>query len=145
LEAARRFGADVTIHAEEDVPARLRQENDGRLADLVIVCTGATPAITQALQSVERGGTVLFFAPTSPGVAIPISVNDFFFRNDITLTTSYAGSPADYAAALELIRTRSVNVRDMITHRLSLAETSLGFQLVANAQDSIKVIVEPQR
>ena len=144
LEAARSFGADAAIHAEEDVPARLRQENDGRLADLVVVCTGATPAITQALESVERGGTVLFFAPTGPGVTIPISINDLFFRNDITLTTSYAGSPADYEAALELIRARSVNVRDMITHRLPLAETGLGFQLVAKAQDSIKVIIEPQ-
>jgi L-iditol 2-dehydrogenase len=145
LEAARRFGADVTLHAEENVPARLRQENDGRLADLVIVCTGAASANTQALESVERGGTVLFFAPTGPGVTIPISINDLFFRNDITLTTSYAGSPADYAEALELIHARSMNVRDMITHRLSLAETGLGFQLVANAQDSIKVIIEPQR
>jgi L-iditol 2-dehydrogenase len=144
LEAARRFGADAAIHAEEGVPARLRQENDGWLADLVIVCTGAMPAITQALESVERGGTVLFFAPTSPGVTIPISINDLFFRNDITLTTSYAGSPADYAATLELIRARSVRVREMITHRLPLAETGLGFQLVAKAQDSIKVIIEPQ-
>lgn len=145
LEAARRFGADVTLHAEEAVPSRLRQENDGRLADLVIVCTGPPSANTQALESVERGGTVLFFAPTGPGVTIPISINDFFFRNDITLTTSYAGSPADYAEALELIHARSMNVRDMITHRLSLAETGLGFQLVANARDSIKVIIEPQR
>ncbi|MFQ5924889.1 MAG: zinc-dependent dehydrogenase [Dehalococcoidia bacterium] len=145
LEAARRFGADAAIHAEEDVPARLRQLNDGRLADLVVVCTGATPAIAQALKSVERGGTVLFFAPTEPGVTIPISVKDLFFRNDITLTTSYGGSPADALVALELIRSRSVRVREMITHRLSLAETGLGFQLVADAQDSIKVIIEPQR
>jgi L-iditol 2-dehydrogenase len=33
----------------------------------------------------------------------------------------------------------------MITHRLSLAETGLGFQLVSEAKDSIKVIIEPQR
>jgi L-iditol 2-dehydrogenase len=33
----------------------------------------------------------------------------------------------------------------MITHRLPLAETSLGFQLVAEAKDSIKVIIEPHR
>jgi len=145
LKAARRFGADVAIPAEEDVPARLRQVNDGRLADLVVVCTRAEPALTQALQSVERGGTVLFFAPTEPGVTIPISVNDLLFRNDITLTTSYAGSPADYATALELIHARSVHVREMITHRLSLAETGLGFQLVAEAQNSLKVIIEPQR
>ena len=145
LEAAQRFGADVAIHAGEDLPARLRQVNDGRLADLVIVCTGATSAITQALQSVERGGTVLLFAPTEPGVAIPISINELFWRNDITLTTSYAGSPADYMAALELIRAHHICPSEMITHRLSLEETGLGFHLVVSAQDSIKVIIEPQR
>ena len=145
LKAARQFGADAAFHAEEDLPTRLRQVNQGRLADLVIVCTGATSAIAQALQSVERGGTVLFFAPTNLGVTIPLSVNDLFWRNDITLTTSYAGSPADYAAALELIHTRRVRVDEMITHRLSLEEASLGFQLVADARNSIKVIIEPQR
>jgi len=145
LEAAQRFGSDVAIHAGEDLPARLRQVNDGRLADLVIVCTGATSAITQALQSVERGGTVLLFAPTEPGVAIPISINELFWRNDVTLTTSYAGSPADYMAALELIRAHHICPSEMITHRLSLAETGLGFHLVVSAQDSIKVIIEPQR
>jgi len=145
LEAAQQFGADATIHAKEDLPSRLRQVNQGRLADLVIVCTGATSAMAQALQSVERGGTVLFFAPTNPNVTIPISINTLFWRNDITLTTTYAGSPADYTAALELIRARSVHIHKMITHRLGLAEAGLGFQLVADAQNSIKVIIEPQR
>jgi len=145
LEAAQQFGADAAIQAKEDLPSRLRQVNRGRLADRVIVCTGATSAITQALQSVERGGTVLFFAPTELGVTIPISINDLFWRNDITLTTSYAGSPADYTAALELIRARRVHIGKMITHRLGLAEAGLGFQLVAEAQNSIKVIIEPQR
>jgi len=145
LKAARQFGADAAFHAEEDLPTRLRQVNQGRLADIVIICTGATSAIAQALQSVERGGIVLFFAPTNPGVTIPLSVNDLFWRNDITLTTSYAGSPADYAAALELIHARRVRVDEMITHRLSLGEASLGFQLVVDAQNSIKVIIEPQK
>jgi L-iditol 2-dehydrogenase len=145
LKAARQFGADATFHAEDNLPTHLRQVNQGRLADVVIVCTGATSAITQALQSVARGGTVLFFAPTAPGITIPLSINDLFWRNEITLTTSYAGSPADYATALELLRARRVNVDEMITHRLSLKETGIGFQLVANAQDSIKVIIEPQR
>lgn len=145
LEAARRFGADVTLSAKDDVPARLRQANEGRLADLVIVSTGATSALHQALESVDRGGTVLFFAPTQPGVTLPISVNDLFFRNDVTLTTTYAGGPADLATALELIGARRVRVGEMITHRLGLAETGLGFKLVAEARSSLKVIVEPQR
>lgn len=145
LQAARRFGADVVLQADEDLPAQLRQVNQGSLADRVIVCTGATSALNQALQSVERGGTVLFFAPTDPGVTIPVSINELFWRNEITLTTSYGGSPADYTAALELVRAHGATLREMITHRLGLVESGLGFQLVAAARDSIKVIVEPQR
>ncbi len=133
------------IHANEDVLAELKRVNDGWLADKIFVCTGARSANLQALGLVERGGTVLFFAPTDPGVTIPVSINDLFFRNDITLSTSYAGSPADHVIALELIRARRVRVSDMITHRLGLAETAKGFQLVAEASDSIKVIIEPQR
>jgi L-iditol 2-dehydrogenase len=145
LEAARKFGADVAVQAEGYTPAYLRQLADGRLADLVVICTGAVSAINQALESVERGGTVLFFAPTEPGVRVPLSVNDLFWRNEITLTGSYGGSPADYAAALKLIQTGRIRVRDMITHRLGLAEAGLGFQLVAQAQDCLKVIIEPQK
>jgi len=145
LEAAKRFGADAAFHAREDVPARLRQVNGGRLADIVIVSTGAPAAILQALHSVERGGTVLFFAPADRGGTLPLPLNDIFWRNEVTLKSSYAGSAEDHATALELIRTRRVLVREMITHRLSLEETGLGFRLVAAGKESIKVIVEPQR
>ncbi|HEY56931.1 MAG TPA: alcohol dehydrogenase, partial [Dehalococcoidia bacterium] len=102
-------------------------------------------ALLQALEAVERGGTVLFFAPTDPGVTIPVSINELFFRNDVTITTSYAGSPADYQTALRLVRAASLPVRQMITHRFGLAEAGRGFQLVAEAKSSIKVIIEPSR
>jgi len=145
MAAAKKSGADIVIDAAEDVLSALRRANDGQLADKVLVCTGARSANLQALELVERGGAVLFFAPTDPGVTIPVSINNLFFRNDITLTTSYAGSPADHVTALELIRAHRVRVGEMITHRLSLEETSTGFQLVAEAQDSIKVIIEPHK
>jgi L-iditol 2-dehydrogenase len=144
LNAAKRFGADAVIHANDDVPLRLREANDGRLAELVIICTGALSAFTQALQSVDRGGTVLFFAPTDPGVELSVPVNEFW-RNGITLLPSYGASPLDCTQAIELIRSRRVPVRQMITHRLSLEETALGFKLVAEAKESIKVIIEPHR
>jgi L-iditol 2-dehydrogenase len=144
LNAAQRLGADCVINADDDVPARLRQANADRLADLVIVCTGAFPAFRQALQSVDRGGTVLFFAPTEPGIDLPLPINEFW-RNGIVLMPSYGGSPLDISIAIDLIRARRVPVHEMITHRLGLAETGLGFHLVAEGGESIKVIIEPQR
>lgn len=144
LNAAKKFGADVTIHAKGDVPEKLRQSNDGRLADKVIVCTGAASASRQALKCVDRGGTILFFAVPGPDVGIPIPVTDFW-RNEISMMTSYGAAPRDLKESLELISERKVNVHDMITHRLSLAEAGLGFKLVASAGESLKVIIEPQR
>ena len=144
LKAAKKFGAEATIHAKENLPVRLREVNEGRLADLVIVCTGNTQAIAQGLQAVDRGGTVLIFTPKEPGSTVTVSLSEFFSQN-VTLTTSYAGSPADYALALELIKSRRICVEEMITHRLSLAETGLGFKLFTDATESLKVIVEPQK
>jgi L-iditol 2-dehydrogenase len=145
LDAARKLGADVATHAREYRPTSLRQAAGGCLADLVVICSGATSALSQGLESVERGGVVLFFAPTKPDVTISTSINDLFWRNEVTLTSSYGGCPGDYAAALELIKAGKIRVKEMITHRLGLAETGLGFQLVARAQGSLKVIIEPQK
>ncbi len=144
MQAALRFGANTVMNAKEDVATKVREKNDGRLADRVIVCTGALAAMSQALHCVERGGTVLFFAVPEPGIDVPIPLNDLW-RNEITLMTSYGAAPSDLVTALELIQARRVNAQDMITHRLSLTETGLGFKLVAEAKESMKVIIEPQR
>ena len=142
LKAALRFGADAAIHGSEDVPARLCALNDGRLADLVIVCTAAMPAIQQALKSIDRGGTLLFFAPTAAGIDVPIPLFDFW-RDEISVVTSYAGSGADLVESVALIRGRQVRVAEMVTHCLPLSETARGFELTASGQDSIKVLIDP--
>ena len=145
LGMANKLGADNVIKATADLPSAVKKVNQGRLADRVIVCTGAESAVKSALNSVEKDGAVLFFAPAGPGVAIPFSINDLFWRTDVTITTSYAASPADYQTSLDLIAAGTMPLKEMITHRLPLAETGEGFQLVAAAEDSIKVIVEPQK
>jgi len=144
LDAARRMGADAAFHASENVPARLRELNGGELAELVIVCTGALPAFRQALRSVDRGGTVLCFATTEPGVDLPVPINEFW-RNEIKLMPSYGNSPLDALETIELLREKRVVVEPLVTHRLGLAETGMGFRLVAAAGQSVKVIIEPFR
>jgi L-iditol 2-dehydrogenase len=143
LDAAKRFGADVVISATEDVPLMVRQANGGLGADYVIVCSGATLAMTQAFRSVDRGGKILMFAPPLPGVEIPVPFGDLW-KDEVTITSTYAGSPRDIEEAIELLRTKRLVVSDMITHRFGLADTGKGFALVAKAEDSIKVIIDPQ-
>ncbi len=142
LEKAREFGADETINAKSYTTEKLKELNGGRLADKVIVCTGALPAVKQALESVDRGGTVLFFAVPKPGVEVNIPINEFW-RNEVSVLTSYGAAPRDLKEAMELIKKREVCVDDMITHVLPLEKAQQGFRLVADAKESIKVILKP--
>jgi L-iditol 2-dehydrogenase len=143
LGAAVKFGADEVIDATEDVALTFKNMNRGRPADIVVVTTGAERAVIQAFQSVDRGGTILFFAPANKGVSVPLPVNDLFWRNEITLTSSYAANYSEHMIAMELIRQGKVNVRDMVTHRLPLKDTAEGFRLVERADESLKVIITP--
>ena len=142
LGAASRFGADHTVGAAEDVTSFLRNVNEGRLADMVIVCTGARQAIEDSFRLVEPGGTILFFAPSAPEAELRIPYNEFWWSG-IKTVSSYAASPSDLATALELIRAKRVDVAGMVTHRLALKETLAGFRMVEEAGDSIKVIIDP--
>lgn len=144
LDAALAFGADQVLPAGDDLIERLREANEGRLADLVLVCVGAQSAVEQSFRAVDRGGTILFFAPSDPDVKVSMPFNDLW-RQEVTMTSSYAGSPRDIIKAIELIARERINVEDMITHRLPLERTGEGFLLVLNAEDSMKVIIEPQK
>jgi len=144
LKMALSCGADHVFQAEEFNAEKLRQVNEGRLADLVILCAGALQAAYQALASVDRGGTVLFFAVPHPDDKLVLPANEFW-RKEITLKTSYAASLDDLSQTVEILRHRRLTVADLITHRLPLAETGLGFRLVEKAADSMKIIIEPQK
>ncbi|HDQ05314.1 MAG TPA: alcohol dehydrogenase [Candidatus Bathyarchaeota archaeon] len=144
LKLAEKFGANQTIDAKDDLPQKLKELNDGRAADKVIVCTGATQAALTALDCVDRAGTILYFAVPDPTTKIPIPITDFW-RNETTIRTSYGAAPRDLEEALQILAKKQVNVEDMITHRLDIREIAEGFRLVAEAGKSLKVIIEPNR
>jgi L-iditol 2-dehydrogenase len=144
LQLAKKFGADQMLNAKENLTQNLKKVNDGRLADQVIVCTGATSAVLSSLECVENGGTILFFAVPDPSVKLPVPINQFW-RNEITIRTSYGAAPKDLEESMRVLACKQLDVKDMITHRLSLSEAQEGFRLMAEAGKSLKVILEPNR
>jgi L-iditol 2-dehydrogenase len=142
LKIAKKFGADVAINAKENVTKIVKDNNDGMLADFVILCAGFPSAVNQTFESVTPGGTILFFAMTKPGVEIPFNLFDIW-NKQVKIFSTYAGAPKDIVEAIEFIRSKKIEVIDMISHRLPLSEAGKGFQLVVKGQDSIKVILYP--
>jgi L-iditol 2-dehydrogenase len=144
LEMAKEFGAQHTINAKENLVQNLKEANEGRLTDKVIVCTGAKQAALTALDCVDKGGTILFFAVPDPTVKIPVPITSFW-RNEITIKTSYGAAPNDLQESLAILSQKKLEVKDMITHRLNLQQTAEGFRLTAEADKSLKVIIEPNK
>ena len=110
----------------------------------MIVCTGAAQAALTALECVDKGGTILFFAVPDPTVMIPVPITAFW-RNEVTLKTSYGAAPRDLEEALSVLSQKKLNITDMITHRLDIKQAAEGFRLMAEAGESLKIIIEPNR
>jgi L-iditol 2-dehydrogenase len=144
INFAKKSGADFVFNAREFTPEKLKAVNEGRLADRVILCAGSLAAAQQTLESVDRGGIVMFFAVPHPEDKLLLPISEFW-RNEITLLTSYAAIMDDLQQTIELLRAKRVAVADMITHRLPLARTGEGFRLMEAAGESMKIIIEPQK
>ncbi len=143
LNSAKKFGA-IPINANYNVSEKIRSMNNGKLADVVIVCAANQSAYEQAINSVSNGGTILFYAPADPGVNLNLDMNEIW-KKGVKILSSYAAAKDDLKKAIDLIRTKKVNVKDMITHRFPLKDVQKGFQLTAHPHNSLKVIIEPHK
>jgi L-iditol 2-dehydrogenase len=141
LAAAEASGA-LPVPAQGDVVGAVRKALGGRLADVVLVCTGAPAALRQAAQCVQPGGSVLWFAPAGPEQRLDLPFNELW-RNEVRFASSYAAAPRDLRQSLALLAARRVRVEDLVTHALPLAEAQRAFTLVAEAKEGLKVVLRP--
>ena len=131
LEKARQFGADEVFNANEE---------PGIKADRIIMCTGAMPAFEAAFRYIDRKGTIMLFAIPNKNILIPV---EDFWRNELSIVSSYGAAPVDLEEALELIKNGTINVKDMITDRVRLEDIQKGFKIAGGAGNSLKVVVVP--
>jgi len=142
LQKAKEFGADAVFNANVDLPSRIKEVNNSKLADIIIVCTGATSAANQALECAAPGSKIVFFAVPEPGINIEVPINDYW-RNEITIMTSYGAAPQDLDEAYAWIQSKKINVLGLISHRFPLSEAKQAFKIVCEAKQSLKVILQP--
>lgn len=144
LEMARKFGAILTVGATGDILAKTKKVNDDRTPDVIIVCTGALSAAKQAIACAGPGTTIIFFAVPKPGINIEIPINDYW-RNEVVIMTSYGAAPEDLDESYEWIKSKKIEVVDLISHRFPLSKVGEAFKVVCEASNSMKVILEPDK
>lgn len=144
LEIAGKLGANAVIRANDDVLAEVKKINEDRFPDCIIVCTGALSAANQAIKYAGPGTTIIYFAVPKPGINLEIPINDYW-RNEVTIMTSYGAAPEDLDEAYEWIKSKKINVVKLISHRFPLNQIGEAFRVVCEANESMKVIIEPTK
>jgi L-iditol 2-dehydrogenase len=143
LDMARKLGATTTINPKtEDAAAKIREMNDGRLADVVIVTAPFVSAWDSGLKLTEKSGTLHLGAPVDPEATWTIQANPLYFK-EIKIVPTYSSSQADSADIMELISTGRLDVNPLITHHFGLEGVQDAIQLMLKAQDSLKPMIVP--
>lgn len=127
-ELARGLGAAEAFDPGEDVPARVRERTGGRGADCVLVAAGGAPAMAQALLATRPAGRVLSFAATSPGETAEVDFG-LLTTAEKDILTAYSSSIDLQQRAADLVFTRAVRVRELVSHRLPMERAAEAFAL----------------
>jgi 2-desacetyl-2-hydroxyethyl bacteriochlorophyllide A dehydrogenase len=134
-EAAQALGADQVCQSLDDLPKDA--------FEVVIDATGVIPVMMRAPEFSKKGGKILLFG-VPPKTTVALDAFTLFVKG-LTILTSYTSVRNSYQA-IDLLRSKRINVRSLISHRLTLAEFEHGVNLIRNKQENVKkVLILPNR
>ncbi|CAK8712856.1 L-iditol 2-dehydrogenase [Candidatus Electrothrix laxa] len=119
LAMAGQMGADHLINsATGNLHDEVMGITEGRGADVVIMSIGIPDVIEVCLKLVAKGGVCNLFG-AAPDTEVKVDPR-WLHQQEITLTGTYASTPADFKKCLQLIREEAIIVSDLISHRFTL-------------------------
>jgi len=141
LEFAKKLGADMTINtAKQDPVEIIKNSTDKRGADIAIIATSSTKALVQSLDLVRSGGKVVLFGVPPKGSCVTLDASNVY-ANEIRIIPSYAASEKETKQAFELIVSKQLDIKPIITHRFSLERANDAIKCAYEAKDAMKVVV----
>ena len=142
-ERALLFGAHYAFDPREVQEYNQYQEIvNGRGADVVLVCPGDARALKTGLDAAAPGARVVCFTPMPPAQPTPVDLSELYFK-EISLHQSYSCGPDETRAALELLRSGTIEVDSLITHREGLDGVATAMERAKGKGDGIKTIILP--
>lgn len=141
IERAKTLGADLTLTpGRPEVAQTVRDATEGRGADAAILTAGGPRAFTEAIDLLRDGGVLVLFSSEPGHPRVDLDMHRFFYQ-ELSIVSSYSPSPTELKEALVLLADRTVRVKELITHRVPLADLAEGMRLFRD-KEALKVFVE---
>jgi L-iditol 2-dehydrogenase len=143
LNFAEKLGADEIINGKtEDAVEKVRQLTGGYGADVAIEAIGLPATWEQALRLVRKGGTVLEFGGCPPGTEIKVNA-EMLHYGELTVLGAFHATPLHFRKALDMIASRTIDVRPLVTKRMKLEEIRQAFEILSTSKTEIKIAIAP--
>jgi len=142
LRFAEKTEVECVIDASKrDVEHDVKSLTAGRGADVVIVASGSSKAIIQALRSVRTGGKICLFGVPAKGSVLSYDFSDIY-NMEIPLIPSYGTTDSETAVATELIVNYSSRFSRVITNRFHIDAFADAVKAVTSGSE-MKVVITP--
>jgi L-iditol 2-dehydrogenase len=145
LKLAKEFGgADEVINLREtpnpeEVIMSLTPEGKG--LDVAIEAVGLLEVWEKMFNLTRRGGTVHLFGGCESGSTVTLDTRRVHY-DEIKIISVFHHTPKHVREALELISSGSVDVKQLITHKMHISEITRAIQL-HNEGKAIKIALKP--
>jgi len=140
LDAAKQFGADVTVNNSREDPLAVIKELTGRLgADVSIEAVGTPATFELAVSLVRPGGRIANIGVHGQDATLHL---DKLWARDITITTGLVDT-SSIPTLMHLVTTGQIDAKRFITHYFSLDDIDEAYDVFARAADTsaLKVVL----
>jgi L-idonate 5-dehydrogenase len=134
LERATSMGASRTINITKNAAVLADYEADKGQFDVAFECSAAAPAICNAIAAVKPRGTIVQVGVTGD-ITVPLNMI-------VGKELHWIGSQrfdVEFAQAVELISSRTIDVRPIISHSLPISQAVEAFELAGDRTTACKV------
>lgn len=137
LEMAKRLGADfVSSSFSEEM---IMEITGGKGVDIAVDCTGAAPAIRNAMKVLKNRGRMVQIGLTAQNLEIEYGL---LTQKEISIIGSFGHQWHNWEQAINLMAAGKVRIKELITGRYGLEEWETAFQEM-EAQSGIKILIYP--
>ncbi len=135
------FAEVLDTHEAGNLAAALRARTGGRGPDVVVDATGRPEVWEGALDTVGRGGTVVFFGGCAPGTTVQVDTRRAHYE-ELTLVGAFHHTPPLIRRAIELLESGALVPDALVTHRMGLAAVPDALAMMAAGQ-ALKIAINP--
>lgn len=138
LEIARGVGIRNTLNPKrDDIAERIKEITNGRMAECVVEATGALSAIRSSIEVSAYTGRIALVGWPNQEVSLPTAL---ITRKELDIYGS-RNSVGEFPKAIELISSKKVNVKPLISKVVSLEEIPEYVKMLAETPERfLKVI-----